>query len=245
MSDLCQLLTGQHRSPLAALAMALPCAPLPADLQHAAQQADARFAHLSISGDSGGGGGGGGGTRPGSLPFTARWLASLTPGIAAAGDAARYAESVELRGPRAGGMPVELGAAAAALDGALAAERLRCVRQRSLCAQPLPVPLPFPRVFATGLSQAGDPPAGSAALAAALRGGGGGQEAASAPMLTRLSGTTAFAPLVTAVQRQFAATAGSAQGQATLEAWGHGREELGGLQERLTVLAHAYDEGQE
>lgn len=248
MRDLCQLLTAQHRSPLAALSLSMPCPTLPADMQQAAKQADTRLQHAgsmrsqqssAASAEPGALGSSSCSTGEGQ-PFTMQWLASLTPGIPAAGGSQRFAEMVVLRGPRCAGVPAELGAAAEALDAALAAERLRCVRQRALVAQPLPVPLPFPHMFARGVSQSGDAPARTTGSGTST--GGGSQGIASCAVLTRLAGTAAFGPAVSAVQRRFSTAAGSAQGQATLESWGLGREELGGLQERLAGLAHAYEE---
>lgn len=237
MWGLTQLLTARHHSPLAALSLSLPCPALPADPQQQAAAADARRQQGGSAGGapSPAGGPSGGSNTSGGSPFTTRWLASLTPGVAAAGDAARFAESVVLRGPRAGGAPLELGAAAAALDAALANERLRCVRQRSLVAQPLPLPLPFPRIWARGLGREGDVPPG-------WRPGGGGQDIASCAVLTRLGGTAAMAPVVAGVQRRFRGAARSAQGQAALQSWGMGGEEVAELEEELQRLAHAYDE---
>ncbi|KAL4458321.1 hypothetical protein ABPG75_013186 [Micractinium tetrahymenae] len=247
MWDLCQLLTAQHRSPLACLSLSLPCPALPADTQQAAQQADARTQHAGGSGGApalaAAGAARASSSGGSSQPFTTQWLASFTCGIPAAGGDGCFAESIVLRGARAAGGAAELGAAAEALDASLAAEHHRCVRQRTLAAQPLPVPLPFPHIWARGLSESGDIPAGAAG-AALLAGGGsrGGQDIASCAALTRLGGTTAFGPAVAAVQRRFSSAAATAQGQAALEGWGHWREELGGLQEWLASLAHAYDE---
>ena len=252
MWSLTHLLTSQYHSPLAALSLALPCPGLPADAQRLAQQADARLQHgagsgggsaaaLAASGAAAaqqGSSGGGGGS--GSGPFTSRWLASLTPGIPAAGDTMRFAEAVVLRGPRStAAAPVQLDAAAAALDAALADERLRCVRQRTLAAQPLAVPLPFPHMFVLGLSKEGDLLPGAQLGASSS---GGSQDIASCATLTRLAATKAFAPAVTVAARQFRTVAGTAQGQATLEAWGLGREERAEAEEALERLAHAYDD---
>ncbi len=246
MWDLCQLLTAQHRSPLACLSLSLPCPALPDDMQQAAQQADARMqgagSAAGVQSAAAGAGGNQGSSSGHSQPFTMQWLASLTPGIPAAGGGACFAESIVLRGPRAAGGAMELGPAADALDASLAAERRRCVRQRTLAAQPLPVPLPFPRIWAPGLSQSGDIPAGRAG--GELQAGGAsraGQDIASCAALTRLGATAAFGPAVKAAQQRFTAVALTAQGQAALEGWGQGREELGGLQERLASLAHSYD----
>lgn len=250
MWGLTHLLTSQYHSPLAALSLALPCPALPADAQRLAQQADARLQHGAGSGSGSaaavaasaaaaaqqGSGGGGGG----SGPFTSRWLASLTPGIPAAGDTMRFAEAVVLRGPRStAAAPVQLDAAAAALDASLADERLRCVRQRTLAAQPLAVPLPFPHMFALGLSKEGDLLPGAQLGASSS---GGSQDIASCAALTRLAATKAFAPAVAAAARQFRTAAGTAQGQATLEAWGLGHEERAEAEEALERLAHAYDD---
>ncbi|PRW59896.1 tubulin nucleotide-binding domain [Chlorella sorokiniana] len=245
MWGLTHLLTAQYHSPLAALSLALPCAGLPVDTQRLAQQADARLQRGagSSSASAPAAPAAVAAAAPGSGtntdPVTSRWLASLTPGIPAAGDSARFAEAVVLRGPRSSAAaPVELGAAAAALDAALAEERLRCVRQRTLVAQPLAVPLPFPHIFAQGLSKDGD------VLPGAQLGGSssGSQDIASCAALTRLAATRAFAPVVAAAARQFRTAAGSAQGQATLEAWGLGREERAEAEEALERLAHAYEE---
>lgn len=243
MWDVCQLLTAQYRSPLACLSLSLPCPALPGNMQQAAQRADARMQHAG----RGPGAAAAGAGRPPSgsshgQPFTMQWLASLTPGVPAAGGAACFAESVVLRGPRAAGSAAELGAAADALDASLLTEQRRCVRQRALVAQPLPVPLPFPRIWAQLLSRSGDVPAGAAG-AALLAGNGGmaGHEIASCAVLTRLGGTAAFGPTVEAVRQRFAAAAATAQGQAALDSWDLGREELGGLQERLASLALVYN----
>lgn len=249
MWDLCQLLTARHRSPLASMSLSLPCPPLPSDMQQAAQQADARVQGAGGAAGATAAPAAGAGTQPAGSghghdqPFTMQRLASLTPGIPEAGGSACFAEVVVLRGARAAGAAAELGAAAGALDASLAAERRRCVRHRTVAAQPLPVPLPFPRVWAPGLSHNGDVPAGAAG-ALLLAGGGSraGQDIASCAALTRLGATAAFGPAVKAVQQRFTAAASTAQGQATIEGWGWGREELGGLQERLAGLAHAYDE---
>lgn len=231
MWGLTQLLTAEHSSPLAALALALPCPALPADAQQQAQQADARQqqgrgAEAASAGAPGGS----------SSPFTTQWLASLTPGVAAVGDAGRFAEAVVLRGPRSAGGALSLGTAAASLDAALAQERRRCVQQRTLVAQPLAVPLPFPHIFASGLSQCGGLPAGGKL-------GGGSQDVVSCAVLTRLGATSVLGPVVAAAQRQFRAAAGAGQGQAALESWGIGREEVQEMDERLTQLIHLYDEG--
>lgn len=239
MWGLAHLLTAQYHSPLAALSLALPCPGLPADAQRLAQQADTRLQHGPGSGSAAApaAAAAAGGAGSSSGPFITRWLASLTPGIPASGDAARFAESVVLRGPRStASAPLQLGAAAAALDAALAEERLRCVRQRTLAAQPLAVPLPFPHIFARGLSKAGD------LLPGAQLGGSGSQDVASCPVLTRLAGTRAFGPAVAAAAHQFRAAASAAQGHSTLEAWGLGREERAEAEEALQRLAHAYDE---
>jgi hypothetical protein len=47
--------------------------------------------------------------------------------------------------------------------------------------------------------------------------------------------------VVAAAQREFRVAAGAGQGQATLESWGYGQEELADIQERLSNLARAYD----
>ena len=212
MAGLVRLLTAQHNTPLAALAAAMPCPQLPADLQALAEDADAR-------------------THDGPAPrrsFASAATAVLTPGLPQQlPDPRAYAESVVLRGPRSGGGAMGLGPAAEALDAALLLERVRCVRQRALCLQPLPVPLPFPRIFRCpqpggGGAAAGNPP--------------------SCPMLTRLSATAAFKPVMEAALQQFRGASGSAQGQATLGAWGWGRDEQGEVCERLTYLARAYDQ---
>lgn len=235
---LTHLLTSQHRSPLTALSMSMPCPSLPADMQQQAATADARLQHGARDGAAGTASGppSSSGSSSGG-PFTTRWLASLTPGVAAASDTGRFAESVVLRGPRTGSAPLDLCAAAVALDAALAEERLRCVRQRTLVGQPLAVPLPFPHIWARDLSRDGDAPVGRPSSSS-----GGGQDIASCAVLTRLGGTSAFGPVVAAAQRRFRTTARSAQGQATLEGWGHGSEELGEMEEELERLAHAYDE---
>ena len=252
MWGLAHLLTAQYHSPLAALSLALPCPGLPADAQRLAQQADARQQQGGGAGSTAAataaatavaaGPGSRGSSDSGGGPFTLRWLASLTPGISAAGDTARFAEAVVLRGPRStAAAPVELGAAAAALDAALAGERLRCVRQRTVAAQPLAVPLPFPHMFAQALSKDGDLLPG-AQLGSGSSRSAGSQDIVSCAALTRLAATKAFAPAVAAAARQFRSTAGTAQGQATLEAWGLGREERAEAQEALERLAHASDE---
>ena len=239
MWGLTQLLTAQHSSPLTALSLSMPCPGLPADMQQQAQQADARVQHGhgegSAAGAAGGAGGGHGGPA-GAPPFTSHWLASLTPGVVATGDAERFAEAVVLRGARSGGATMDLGAATAALDAALASERLRCVRHRTLAAQPLPLPLPFPHVFAHGLSPSGDAPTSGSRL------GAGSQDIASCAVLTRQAGTAAFGPVVAAAQRRFRSAAASAQGQSTLDSWGYGSEELLDIQDQLSRLAHGYDE---
>eukprot|EP00887_Chlorella_sp_A99_P006240 scaffold3.g6240.t1 len=226
MWSLAQLLTSQHGTPLAALSMAMPCPPLPADAQQAAQQADARFERH-----------GGGGTLH-RQPFTQRHTASLTPSIPSGPDALKYAESVVLRGPRSEAhAPVALGAAAAALDADLLQERERCVRQCTLCAQALPVPLPYPHLFGALLSPAGDMlPAAEAPT------GGRHVDVASCPVLTRLAGTAAFAPALRGVAQRLQSASASAQGQSILEGWGYAREEQGEAQERLRVLAHVYED---
>lgn len=237
MFGLTHLLTSQRNTPLTTLSLALPCPALPGDTQRQAQQADARLQHAFAGaattgpGSSSGGSGGGDASRLLSSPF----LASLTPGVAA-GLTGHFAESVVLRGPREAGAPLDLGAAGAALDGALAAERVRCVRQRTLVAQPLAVPLPFPHIFARGLSQAGDAPASLQQLSA-----GGSQDIAACAVLTRLAATSSFGGVVAAAARGWRSAAASAQGQAALESWGCGREEVQEVAERLTGLAHAYD----
>lgn len=228
MLELTQLLTARHSSPLTALSLSLPCPALPADVQQQARQADPRLQQGAAGSAAAAGGGSG-------AAFTTQRLAGLTPGIAAAGDQGRYAESVVLRGPRSQGAPLDLGSAAASLDAALARERARCVRHRTLAAAPLPLPLPFPHFFAHGLSRHGDVPAGGAL-------GAQGQDLHSCAVLTRLAATSSFAGVVAAAQRSFRAVAGSRQGQAALESWGVSGEEVSQHDERLAQLARAYDE---
>ena len=52
-------------------------------------------------------------------------------------------------------------------------------------------------------------------------------------------------PAVAQAGRRFKSTAVSLQGQATLESWGYGREELLAVEESLQRLGHAYDEEEE
>lgn len=229
MAELTQLLAARYGSPLAALSLSLPCPALPADAAQQARQADGRLQRGAAG--SAAAAGGGGGDRAAS---TTCQLASLTPGIAAA-DQSRYAESVVLRGPRSHSAALDLGSAAASLDARLAAERARCVRHRTLVAAPLPVPLPFPHIFARGLCPHGDVPPGATL-------GAQGQDLRSCSVLTRLAGTSTFAGVVAAAQRAFRAEASSRQGQAALESWDIGGEEVSEHVERLARLAHAYDE---
>lgn len=233
LGALVQLIGSQHPTPLAALSMALPSPSPPADLQQEQQLADVRFQQW---GDAAASAAGPAASAP--RPFTARVTACLTPGLdfaAAAGET--YAESIVLRGPRSGAGSVRLGDAAAALDAALGQEGVRCVRQRALTAQPLPMPLPFPHIFRPAVSVWGVPGAAPPRPATT--------SVASCPTLSRLAGTTALKPVVAGVLREFRAAAAPAQGGATLEAWGYGREEVGEVCERLAQLAAAYDEGEE
>lgn len=230
MRGLVQLLTSQHSTPLSALAMALPCPALPADLQQVEQEADGRVQHQQPAPH--------GGSHQ-QQPFTSRRTASLTPGIPSSQDASKFVEAVVLRGARSEArVPMQLSASAARLDGALLEEQARCVRHRTLTALPLPMPLPFPHLFTAGVSACGD------VLPAAERpASSGGADVASCPVLTRQSGTAAFAPLLRGLAQQFRGTAGSAQGQSILEGWGIARDEHSELEERLEVLAQAYEEG--
>ncbi|GAB4822173.1 hypothetical protein N2152v2_009219 [Parachlorella kessleri] len=148
-----------------------------------------------------------------------------------------YVESLVLRGPQQGdkgAMP--LSAAASALDAALVREAIRCVRQRTLSSQPLPIPLPYPHIFRPEVSVFGVPGRTLRPAAASVT---------SCPTLTRLAGTAAFKPAVQVLMRDFRRTAGTAQGQAALDGWGYSREELVEIHEQLAHLAAAYDEGVE
>ena len=227
LHDLASLLTTQHNTPLAALELALPCPSLLPGGPQQAQQADARVEHHSSEGSG--------------RPFTASHTACLSPGVAGAAVAAgRYAESVVVRGPRARGAALDLAAAAEALDAALLEEAQpsqRCVQQRTLAAQPLALPLPFPRIFSGRVTRHGDWDRHGSRAAAA--------DVVSCPVLSRLCSSTAFGAALQQQLLQFQRAASAGAGQAVLEAWGHGREEQGELAERLRVLAHAYDPPEE
>lgn len=236
LGSLTQLLSTQHPTPLAALSLALPCQALPTDLQQEEQRADMRQEQRG-SGGSGEPttGAGAAAAAPAQPPFTRAMTACLTPGLGFAAAAREaYVESVVLRGPRAAtGGPLPLGQAAAALDAALTQEAVRCLRQRTVVGQALPVPLPYPHIFGPAVSVWGEPGA------TAPRPSTVGVE--SCPVLTRLAGSAAFQPALQGLLRQFRSAAGVAQGQAALESWGVGWEEVAEACERLAGLAAAYD----
>ena len=223
MWSLSQLLTAQHNTPLAALAAALPCPSLPADVQRKAEAADARVAHAAEQQQ-----------QQQQQPSVLQCTASLTPGITA-GDPDKYAECVVLRGARSDARcALELPVAASALDAALAAERQRCVRTRMLAAAPLHLPLPFPQLFQPCVSPDGDVLGPADALREPAA------DVASCPLLTRLSGSTAFAPTIEHARQAWSACARSAQGGSILQGWGLDADEHNEVDERLEALASAY-----
>jgi hypothetical protein len=232
MWELQQLLTSQHNSPLAAVSMALPCPPAAGDPHQLAEGRDERMDHTHH---------GHLGRHPSApRPFTASHTASLAPGIAPAHlDAGRFAESIVLRGARGGrvGALLDLHDAAAALDASLQhEEHARCVQQRTLSSQPLPIPLPFPAIFSSRVSAEGNVPWGAGTHGAEA------EAVASCPVLTRLCGTGAFAPLVGRVLSGFRGAAASTQGRSLLRAWGRAEQEgEADIVEGLLDLEKAYE----
>lgn len=224
--SLVNLLMGRHSSPLAALSMALPC---PEAVSVSPESQDTRGRPRESSSGSGGG-------RAGGSGFAAAAVSLTGGGLGAASDRGRFAESVVLRGARAGGHALTVPDAAAALDAALGLEGLRCVTHRAVTSSPLPVPLPYPDIFSKRLNAWGEAverPAGEDLP--------GPHHVASSPLLVRMSGSTSFGPVAGALAREWAATAGSAPGQAALEGWGVETDQAEEVTELLRGLAHAYD----
>jgi hypothetical protein len=230
--ELAALLAGRYRSPLAALAAALPCPALPADARAAGAAADPRVDHRHE--------GGGRAAAAPPPPFTAA-AASFTPGLGApAGDALCFAEAVSLRGPRAaGGGAAPLDAAAESLGCALRAEGGAERRERlvALTAAPLAPPLPFPPLFGPAVG-----PRGEWDGRAHGAPNGAGRRAAACPALARLAATAAWGPAAARAGARFRAAAASGAGRAALGAWGYADEDRDEFQERLERLAHAYEE---
>lgn len=218
MWSLARLLTSQSGTPLSTLSMAFPCPSLPSDEQRASADADSRMQHGSSS------------QAPSFL--TAATSVSWE-GLGVVGDQNRYAECLVLQSPRAGGAAVPLSRASGMLDAALMRDDpLRCVRHRVLTAQPLPVPLPFPGLFASTVTRWGDVGSGA-------HGAGNGHHVDSCPILVRLAGSTAIGWEVRRLGQQFASAAGTAHGQAVLDGWGVDRDMREDVHERLASLAQA------
>jgi len=251
MWTLSQTLTQQYNTPLTALSMAFPCPVITEkDAQKVAQQTDNRQHNRSTSdgdsdsdsGDDEGraGGRGSSSTHANSYtnrgPFTSSQTVSLTPGIRRAVSQGRYSEFITLRGVRCLGEAItDVASIAPVVDAALNRERGgRCVQQRLLVAQPLPIPLGFPKVFKSGcLNRYGDHVDGN---------GDVNGDVESTGVLTRLTGTDDFRPGLEKTLEEFGRSSGSIMGQSMMRSWGMEdcKEEV---MERLHSLAGKYDEG--
>ncbi|GLI60532.1 hypothetical protein VaNZ11_002679 [Volvox africanus] len=256
---------------LVGLHLALPCTALPAGVQQVRQQLDERVRPPHASGAVG--------TTvtaagpPGEVlrGYTAQLslvadLASLTPGIIGRDDGrgglgsrgASRAESYCLRGGRKDTGPVATASALEALDLLLLRQPHRmCVRHRCTAPMPLAVPLPFPKLFRSSVSQHGDviPPkpelrsstvAGSSGMGgtsspsslAAAR--AAGESVHSVPVLTRLQVTGEFEGWVRWVGDRWARATVGAAGRAVLESWGFGRDDAAEIGSQLDDIGAAF-----
>jgi Tubulin domain/Misato Segment II tubulin-like domain len=253
--SLSSMLTGQHNTPLCALSMALPCPTLPSPTtsSDAAQKGDsrARKNHQNDMDRED--------ERKRNICFTAAAAGLSGAGLGGALDQNRFAECLVLRGARTilssksesttkfsanSTSQMHVSDALRALDTSLLRENgVRCVQHRTVIAQPQPVPLPFPDIFSKDLDTFGDASMASQALINEKSDDKArGHHVASCPVLTRISGTASFGPVVAELAGQWTSAAGAAQGRAILDSWGIDREQSEDVRERLLDLSRAYDE---
>jgi hypothetical protein len=129
------------------------------------------------------------------------------------------------------------------VDAALRREKGgRCVQQRLLVAQPLPIPLGFPKIFKSGcLNRYGDYINGNNSNGNS--GGNGGSNVESTGVLTRLTGTDDFRPGLERISEEFGRSSGSIMGQSMMRSWGGMEDSKEEVMERLHSLAGKYDDG--
>ncbi|KAK9826905.1 hypothetical protein WJX81_007954 [Elliptochloris bilobata] len=249
LHSLAQLLAGRAGHSIVGVAAALPAPSLP-DAHAAAAAADARANGIPAANGFAPNRGAVEACEP---PFTQRCTAGWSPGIAAGGGL--EAETVVLRGARRSGDPVSTSQAAAALDASLVREGVRCVRHRCVAAAALPIPLPFPQLFAPTVLRHGDVlcAGGSQGLGSAPQGLGqgpgqgagppaaGGAEVEAVPVLSRMFATAGAAEFARRQLQIFRGTAATAQGRAVLAGWGCGPEEAADVEEQLLALALAWE----
>lgn len=158
-------------------------------------------------------------------------LLSLTEGAAAALEAP-LVETYSLRGLRwdASAAAAEPAAAHSAVQAALRASGVRCVRALCASAAPLPVPLCFPRILhrrAIAAAAAPAPPPNPDVV----------------PALARLAAAEDFAPLLRATAADFQRLSRIPGGSAALTSWGFAATDAAETVESLNTLASAYSKG--
>ncbi|GIL55436.1 hypothetical protein Vafri_10997 [Volvox africanus] len=256
---------------LVGLHLALPCPSLPAGVQQLQQQLDERVRPPHASGAVGttvtAVGPRGEALRGNTVQLSlGADLASLTPGIIGRDDGrgglgsrgASRAESYCLRGGRTDTGPVATASALEALDLLLLRQPHRmCVRHRCTAPMPLAVPLPFPQLFRSSVSQHGDvippkpePPsstvAGSSGMSGTSSSSGfaaaraAGESVHSVPVLTRLQVTGEFEGWVRRVGDLWARATVGAAGRAVLESWGFGRDDAAEIGSQLEDIRAAF-----
>jgi len=249
LSDLTGLLAG-GRPGLAALHAAFPAPALPADERELSETLDARVPHPHAAGAHSAA------SRSRGWPLLTALdgMPTLTPGVED-DKGASLAEALVLRGGRtADGALATTSRAGAALDAVLLRERRRCVQHACVVPMPMAVPLPFPRLFAHGLSRNGVPPAlatpaeaPAGAAGASLSGPApahGVADVETAPLLVKLRSSRQFEGVVGRVLADVRRAHALPGGQATLDAWGYGGGggDLDEVCERLAEMAAAYNE---
>lgn len=218
------LLTGQYRTPLCALSFAFPCPTLPTNAQQLAEEIDTRERHDSSTPSNA------------SHCFTSKAVGLSGASLGGTTDTGRFAENIVLRGARSQGSHLPLSHASAGLDASLLREKVRCVQNRTVVAQPQPIPLPYPSIFSPRLSCFGEVAGTQNAISST------GGTVISCPVLVRMAATSSFGPIVKDLSREWLGCVNAAQGRATLDSWGVDREQSEDVYERLMALSTAYDE---
>lgn len=261
LHSLANLLAARPSANITAVAAAFPAAALPA--APVSQGADARLQHTAASAAA---------ASPFTLAGVQCWSAGLSHGDVRQ---SLLAESVVLRGARtqppapsippspaaaAQSAPVGMPAAAAALDASLLSEGVRCIRHRCVSRQPLPIPLPYPRIFSPLVSRHGDvfiPPVHSLTLpngsyppwqnSPTTRPSENGHvhgnaDVESVPVLTRLMSSQHNPELASQQLQQFRVAVRSAAGRQLWHSWDYDQQHAEDAETQLHMLASVYDD---
>eukprot|EP00850_Spirogloea_muscicola_P005795 SM000027S09576 [mRNA] locus=s27:186532:189411:+ [translate_table: standard] len=174
----------------------------------------------------------------GRLTMDLHQLVPLSDGLCDWPPSSSLAQSLAVRGARLAGarraalVPQAYGALQASLSG-------HSVRHVTVSRQPLPIPLPFPPIFAPTVSSRGDVVSRSGPTAGQAK---GGLEVLSLPALTCMSSGLEVVPIIKrrleALEKY--ASSRAAPGMSVVRDWGLEGSDIEEMRERLESMLHAY-----